>query len=50
MYIEAFHLPFETTHPAAKSLGGTKNDLFVTGAVEAADLRWAWIANLVPPR
>lgn len=35
-HLEATSLPFEAAHDAAKALGGTLNDLFVAGAVDAA--------------
>ena len=35
-HVEAFSLPFDAVHSAAHVLGGTINDFFITGAVEAA--------------
>lgn len=35
-HAEAFSLPFDDVHDAAHALGGTINDLFLTGAVEAS--------------
>jgi diacylglycerol O-acyltransferase len=34
-HVEAFSLPFEPVHAAAHALGGTINDFFLAGAVEA---------------
>ena len=34
-HLEAFSMPFDPVHAAANALGGTINDFFLTGAVEA---------------
>nr|WHV03901.1 putative wax ester synthase/acyl-CoA:diacylglycerol acyltransferase [uncultured bacterium] len=34
-HVEAFSLPFEPVHAAAHTLGGTINDFFLAGAIEA---------------
>lgn len=34
-HVDAFSLPFESVHAAARARGGTINDFFLTGAVEA---------------
>jgi diacylglycerol O-acyltransferase len=34
-HVEAFSLPFDDVHDAAHALGGTINDFFLTGAIEA---------------
>jgi WS/DGAT/MGAT family acyltransferase len=35
-HLEALSVPFEAAHHSAKTLGGTLNDFFMTGAAEAA--------------
>jgi len=35
-HVEAFSLPFDPVHAAARALGGTINDFFLAGAIEAS--------------